>query len=894
MTVARGTRFGPYEVLGPLGAGGMGEVWRAEDARLGREVALKLLPEDFAADPERHARFEREAKLLASLNHPNIATLYGLEQLDGRHFLVMELVEGEDLSARIARGPIPVEETIPIALQIAGALEAAHEAGIVHRDLKPANIKLRPDGTVKVLDFGLAKAWEVDGGSSSASLSPTITEHHTRAGVILGTAAYMSPEQARGKQVDRRADIWAFGVVLWEMLTGNKLFAGETVSDTLAAVLTRSPDLCELPDGTPPVVRQLVGRCVERDVKRRLQAIGEARIALVDAGGMEPVGGSKERPRAEARGGLRGRLMWATLVMALALAATGWWRVATGGRANVASSWVFSPLTRLPGMEIQPSLSPDGRYVAYASRIDGDWDIYLLRIGGDNPINLTADEKADDRSPAFSPDGGRIAFQSDRDGGGLFVMGATGESVKRVTGFGYNPAWSPDGRRLVFGGEAVDTHPGSRIGPSSLSIVDLETGTVGRVAMEQDAVQPAWSPNGAWIAFWGLPENSGQRDLWLVHPDGSGLRPVTSDAALDWSPSWSADGRKLYFSSDRGGTLGPWSVAIDPASGARLEEPGPLTVPATWAAEINVSADIRTVVFTKADFRSNIYRVGFDPAVGKVLGEPAPVTRGASAYWQIDPSPDGKWVAATTTANGETITLIRADGSAVRGLTDDGYHNRGPKWSPDGDRLLFYSDRSGSYQVHSVRPDGSSLELVTDVHGGVVLPFWSPDGRRLLVNNMSGSVSVVDLGPKLPVTKADMLPLPPGVKTLQGASWTADGRGVLVAGTRGSTSAGSLLKYDLESKRFRLITDRAKVRMDFHDGLPVALRDGRRVVFSNRNTLSLLDIATGRVRTILTPPPGVRYVGPRMGPDERSIFFLRLEEEADLWVARRARPEEGR
>ena len=318
-----------YEILSPLGAGGMGEVWRARDTRLGREVALKVLPADVAEDPERLARFEREAKVLASLNHPNIATLFGLETVRPCHpersglrgrgvegspeaqsddpkneahqtsgdpstqssnsfaqgdmnevtFLVMELVEGEDLSERISRGPIPTDEAIPIALQIAEGLEAAHEAGIVHRDLKPANIKITDDGTVKVLDFGLAKVWEPK-RCAILSLSPTMTQHATAAGVILGTAAYMSPEQARGKSVDRRADIWAFGVVLYEMLCGERLFEGETAPEILGSIFRQEISFEGLPVSTPPSLRTLIGRCLDRDPRTRLRDIGEARIAI--------------------------------------------------------------------------------------------------------------------------------------------------------------------------------------------------------------------------------------------------------------------------------------------------------------------------------------------------------------------------------------------------------------------------------------------------------------------------------------------------------------------------------------------------------------------------------------------------------------------------------------
>ncbi len=327
-----GVTLAHYRITGELGSGGMGEVWRAEDEKLGREVALKILPAEFAEDEQRFERFQREARVLASLNHPNVAHLYGLETASPCHperaervegspdaqsddnkyaspqpsgapstrssdsetdsspqaptpsgpltFLVMELVEGEDLSEKTTRGSLPSSEVIPIALQIAQALEAAHDQGIVHRDLKPANIKLKPDGTVKVLDFGLAKAWEVDSTDASLSLSPTMTQHATAAGLILGTAAYMSPEQARGQSVDRRADIWAFGVVVWEMLTGRKLFEGDTVSDVLASVLKEAPSLDALPPDTPRFLRRLVGRCLDKDSKTRLRDIGEARIAL--------------------------------------------------------------------------------------------------------------------------------------------------------------------------------------------------------------------------------------------------------------------------------------------------------------------------------------------------------------------------------------------------------------------------------------------------------------------------------------------------------------------------------------------------------------------------------------------------------------------------------------
>src|SRR6187399_496070 len=284
MNLSPGTRLGSYEIVATVGAGGMGEVYRARDTKLGREVAIKVVLESVVADAERAARFRREAQVLAALNHPNIATLFGMEEADGRHFLAMEFVDGEDVSQRIARGAIPPAEALPLARQIADALTAAHDAGIIHRDLKPANIKVRNDGTVKVLDFGLAKAMDSNVGNSAAEATPYLPSDSptmmspamTSMGMILGTAGYMSPEQAKGKPVDKRADIWAFGVVLYEMLTGKALFSGETVTEVLARAIETEPDWSTLPPETPPGVRALLARCLQRDPKQRLRDIGDA------------------------------------------------------------------------------------------------------------------------------------------------------------------------------------------------------------------------------------------------------------------------------------------------------------------------------------------------------------------------------------------------------------------------------------------------------------------------------------------------------------------------------------------------------------------------------------------------------------------------------------------
>ncbi|HEY2012220.1 MAG TPA: protein kinase, partial [Bryobacteraceae bacterium] len=398
--MAVGTRLGPYEILAPIGAGGMGEVYRARDTNLDREVAIKVLPDAVAQDPERLARFKREAKALAALNHPNIGQIYGVEA----QALVMELIEGETL-----RGPLPIETALRYARQIAEALEAAHEKGIVHRDLKPANIMVTPAGVVKVLDFGLAKAGGEPSAASDPANSPTETISPTRAGVILGTAAYMSPEQARGSMADKRADIWAFGVVLYEMLAGKRLFTGESVTDILAGVLRGEPDWSALPAATPPRIHKLLRRCLERDRRQRLQAIGEARIAIdapeQEAAAIPPV--ARKWP-------------WVVAAIAAALAlaaATGWWRASRPAQA--------SPLLRLrvelgpemnlgrPPGEAVLALSPDGTLIAACVRsADGVSRLTTRRLDQSDSSLLPGTESA--AAPFFSPDGRWIAFQADR------------------------------------------------------------------------------------------------------------------------------------------------------------------------------------------------------------------------------------------------------------------------------------------------------------------------------------------------------------------------------------------------------------------------------------------------------------------------------------------------
>ncbi|MEJ2085523.1 MAG: protein kinase, partial [Acidobacteriota bacterium] len=458
-----------FKITGKLGEGGMGEVWRADDTKLGRQVALKVLPPAFAADLERMGRFEREAQVLASLNHPNIAAIYGLEDAEGRRALVMELVEGETLGERIERGSLSLEEALKFALQIANALEAAHEKGIVHRDLKPANVKITPDGTVKVLDFGLAKALEEQHPSQDMANSPTLTAAATQAGIILGTAAYMSPEQAAGQLADRRADIWSFGVVLLEMLTGKQQFAGETVSHTLAAVLQKDPDWNELPAETPVPIVDLIQHCLRKDVKSRLQARGDARILVEDY--LADPESARVMPESVAQPSAP---IWKRARP---------WAIAVASVLGLVAALLRAPADnanpkRIKRLEISVGndsawvqvgssvvLSPDERYLAVAIG-QGDLTNLLIRpldqFEGSIVSGGMASAGASAYHPFFSPDGDWLGFVSPSELKKAPVSGGTPIVLCKV-GRSRGASWSPDGT-IVF---AADPASGLSVVPEA-------------------------------------------------------------------------------------------------------------------------------------------------------------------------------------------------------------------------------------------------------------------------------------------------------------------------------------------------------------------------------------------------------------------------------------------
>ena len=482
----------------------MGEVYAAIDPRLGRKIALKVLPAEFAADPDRAARFEREARAIAALNHPNIVTVHSVETLDGLPVLTMELVEGRTLADLIPKQGLALDKFLQIAVPLADAISAAHEKGITHRDLKPTNVMVTPEGRVKVLDFGLAK---LRGDTTAAQLAGDPTRALTTAGHIVGTVAYMSPEQAEARAVDERSDIFSLGIVLYEMATGQRPFKGDTNVSVLASIVRDTPrPIADVRPDLPSDLVKIVRKALAKDPERRYQSAKDLRNDL-DIVREDAASGALALPAqaAPTRGNRAARVWFAAAAVLGALATAVFLRTRLAEPHSGASvEATFTQLTFQPGMERFPSLSPDGKWIVYSAAGEGDEDIYLQSVSGQNAIDLTKDSRASDTQPVFSPDGERIAFRSEREGGGLFLMGRTGEAVRRLTRSGFTPTWSPDGRQIGYSTADSAVTPYSGRGLGELWVVDVATGASRKISVTGDIQggrQPAWSPDGAHIAF---------------------------------------------------------------------------------------------------------------------------------------------------------------------------------------------------------------------------------------------------------------------------------------------------------------------------------------------------------------------------------------------------------
>ena len=841
MAFASGTKLGSYEILSPLGKGGMGEVWRARDQKLGREVAIKTLPEEFAKDEERLARFEREAKLLASLNHPNIAAIYGLEEDNGTRFLVLELVEGDTLAERLKRGAIPVEESLQLALQIAEALEAAHEKGVIHRDLKPANIKVTPDGKIKVLDFGLAKAFAGDGTDVNLSQSPTLSLAATQQGVILGTAAYMSPEQARGVAVDSRADVWAFGCVFYEMLTGRQAFQGELVSDIMASVLARDPDYTTLQTNLHPSVQQLLRRCLEKEPKQRWQAVGDVRFEMEQL--LSDPNGLIVQPVADLiQAQPRPILPWAltTIVLLVVASVAVWYLKPVEPRLVSRFSYVLpeeQSFTR-PGRHVL-DISPDGTRIVYVA----NGQLYLRDLDelGATPIAGTEEGP---NSPTFSPDGQSIAYQT--LAGELKKVAISGGAAIPIADIDnpFGMTWQEDDT-IIFG------HP------NGIMKVPATGGTPELLIETEEGEQvhgPALLPGGEWVLFtlattrgpdrWDEAEivvqslETNQRkiliqggsdaryvptghivyalesDLFAVPFDAAALErtggPVSIVEGVRRVPNpGQLTGTANYSFSDQGAlvyVVGTGSAATRESDLALVDRDGVaerLNVPPADYRSPRVSPDGTHAVVWSLDsdagdadgLRATIW-------VYDLSGNTSirPLTFDGINAWAIW-TPDGEWITFTSTRDAEqpdtdtmgSIYRTRADGSGVaeRLTTAEVGHFHAPEsYSSDG-RLSFRS-QGGVWTLSG--EDGAEPEIFVDLpESNQAGSVFSPDGNWIAYHSNESGESEIYVQPFPPTGQKSQITQSGGVWSV----WSRDGSQLFFQ--RFAVFGGGVIAVDIET-----------------------------------------------------------------------------------------------
>ncbi|HTX35877.1 MAG TPA: protein kinase [Bryobacteraceae bacterium] len=883
MALSAGTKLGPYEILAPIGAGGMGEVYHARDTRLRRDVAIKVLPEAVAHDPDRLARFEREAQLLASLDHPNIGAIYGVEESGGARALILALIDGPTLAARIASGhpgPIPLDEAIPIARQIAEALEYAHERGVIHRDLKPANVKITSQGAVKVLDFGLAKALAAESEISMASPadgssgSPTVSMHATQAGVILGTMAYMSPEQAKGTPVDRRADIWAFGCVLYEMLTGKPAFQGETTSDVLAAVMVKEPDWSDLPAGTPANIQRLLRRCLTKNIRQRLQAIGEARITLEEALSGDSGASLVTLPaQVSAPPPWRRILPWA-------LAAT--LAIALGAVLMLLPARLRRPLVSvirftLPApawhVESEPAsavaISPDGTRIAYVSLSDSrltgtngslvvaqPTQLVVKRLAGAAPTSIPGSAGAE--APFFSPDGRWIGFFQDgmlkkvsADGGPVLVLCEVTRNV--------GASWAENGF-IYFAangvGEILRVAEG---GGTPQAVVRASSGE--RVAGFR---WPQVLPGGTTVLFTTFGVDFLARQYRIeAYSFNTGQRRVLVDQGAN--ARYLAPGY-LVFTRDKVLMAAPFD-----AKDVRITGPAIPVVDGITADDWNGAAD-----FAVSSTGALLYLTGGVEKAYRLVqvdrhGAGEPLGKWQRGFEDLSISPDGKHLAATIVENaGADVWIYDMGRDVLARLTDSG-NCSDPLWPPSGNHVV-YSCSSPEARLFTAASDGSSPAEPLLTAPAAEADSFSPNGRRLLYSTFSLARNDAALW-ILPL-EGDRQPISifPSSARVPDARFSPDGHWIAYVSTQAGRIQVYVQSYPAPGERMQVSTDGGEEPIWAPDGSELYFRNDAKVMGVDVKFKPALDV--GKPHELFEGTYRLSHHGYGIQPDGRHFIMI--------------------
>jgi Tol biopolymer transport system component/tRNA A-37 threonylcarbamoyl transferase component Bud32 len=784
--------FGHYEILEKIGAGGMGEVYLAQDKKLDRKVALKILNEKFARDESNLRRFIREARAASALNHPNILVIHEIGAEGEMHFIVSEYVKGKTLREVLKETPLPPAKILDIAVQIANALTAAHEEHLVHRDIKPENVIIRPDGLVKILDFGLAKIVERKNGPLPGLEDRAARQNLTAKGVILGTINYMSPEQVRGLDVDSRTDIWSLGVCLYEMLTGKTPFACETTSDTISAVLNKTPaPLAAYCPDTLKGLERIIDKTLRKDRAERYQHIEDLLIDLKDfrqefefgekGGRSTAASGSSEGAAAQKATGAstaqmtqaassaeyifgeikrRRRASLAVLAFLLvSMIGSGYWffsnRTASTNINAYISAQKVAQITNWSGLDDFPSLSPDGNTVAYCSDHNGSFEIYVKQLTpGAKEIQLTNDG-GQNFQPAFSPDGQHIAYYS-KQRGGISIIPASGGEARQITDFGSHPAWSPDGRQIAFQSNPLNdlgAFARNALPPSTLWVAQVLGGALPRQLTQAGALpggqgSPAWSPDGKRIAFEVDTYNFSY--IWTVAADGSDAKavfPQTEPPSLGYAPIYTPDGKSILY-HNQNGTM--FQVRINPATDEAVGETTPLTSIAqapSSVRRVSFSADGKKIAYNVLRRVDSISSVPLQTKTSEAAGTPNVIVSNTTSRNNFPVfSPDGRRLAYSTCSIGGTgcdIWLANADGTKQTQLTTSENNELLPSWFPDGEQIGYLSDRNSNRSFWSINLNTKREQMLFDAKSNLEYARLSPDGKRIIFNDFQEGVTNV-------------------------------------------------------------------------------------------------------------------------------------------------------